>query len=93
MGDYGRIHCFLDNDKAGMEAVQELREEYGLRIRDASHIYGGYNDLNDFLRGKQSDNPNISSRNRSRRKDNGRKSNRKRKTKVSGCNRTANGRL
>ena len=36
---YGRIHCFLDNDKAGMEAVQELREEYGLRVRDASHIY------------------------------------------------------
>ena len=53
MGGYERIHCFLDNDKAGMEAVQELREEYGLRIRDASHIYGGYNDLNDFLRGKQ----------------------------------------
>lgn len=53
LGDYGCIHCFLDNDKTGMEAVQELREEYGLRIRDASHIYGGYNDLNDFLRGKQ----------------------------------------
>ena len=54
MGGYGCIHCFLDNDKAGMEAVQELREEYGLRIRDASHIYGGYNDLNDFLCGKRS---------------------------------------
>ena len=53
LGGYGRIHCFLDNDKAGMEAVQELREEYGLRVRDASHIYGGYNDLNDFLRDKQ----------------------------------------
>lgn len=53
LGSYGRIHCFLDNDKAGMEAVQELREEYGLRIRDASHIYRGYNDLNDFLRDKQ----------------------------------------
>ena len=55
LGGYGRIHCFLDNDKAGMEAVQELREEYGLRIRDASHIYGGYNDLNDFLCGKRSE--------------------------------------
>ena len=54
LGDYERIHCFLDNDKAGMEAVQELREEYGLRVRDASHIYGGYNDLNDFLCGKRS---------------------------------------
>ena len=54
LGGYGRIHCFLDNDKAGMEAVQELREEYGPRVRDASHIYGGYNDLNDFLCGKRS---------------------------------------
>ena len=53
LGGYGRIHCFLDNDKAGMEAVRELQEEYGLRIRDASHIYGGYKDLNDYLRGKQ----------------------------------------
>ena len=25
-----------------------------MRIRDASHIYGGYNDLNDFLCGKRS---------------------------------------
>lgn len=54
LGGYGRIHCFLDNDKAGMGAVQELREEYGMRVRDASHIYGGYNDLNDFLCGKRS---------------------------------------
>lgn len=38
-----------------MEAVQELREEYGMRIRDASHIYGGYNDLNDYLCGKRSE--------------------------------------
>ena len=54
LGGYGRIHCFLDNDKAGMEAVQELREKYGMRVRDASHIYGDYNDLNDFLCGKRS---------------------------------------
>ena len=54
LGGYGHIHCFLDNDKAGMEAVQKLREEYGLRVRDASHIYGDYNDLNDFLCGKRS---------------------------------------
>lgn len=55
LGGYGRIHCFLDNDKAGMEAVQELQKEYGLRIRDVSYIYGGYNDLNDFLCGKRSE--------------------------------------
>ena len=55
LGDYEHIHCFLDNDKAGLEAVQELREEYGMRIRDASHIYGGYNDLNDYFCGKRSE--------------------------------------
>ena len=54
LGGYESIHCFLDNDKAGIEAVQELQKEYGLRIRDASHIYEGYNDLNDFLRDKRS---------------------------------------
>lgn len=54
LGSYESIHCFLDNDKAGIEAVQELQKEYGLRIRDASHIYEGYNDLNDFLRDKRS---------------------------------------
>lgn len=54
LGGYESIHCFLDNDKAGIEAVQELQKEYGLRIRDTSHIYEGYNDLNDFLRDKRS---------------------------------------
>lgn len=29
LGGYERIHCFLDNDKAGMEAVQELRRNTG----------------------------------------------------------------
>lgn len=55
LGSYGHVHCFLDNDRAGMEAVRELQKEYGLRIRDVSYIYGGYNDLNDFLCGKQSE--------------------------------------
>ncbi|WP_373233718.1 toprim domain-containing protein [Parabacteroides sp. D26] len=54
LGGYGHIHCFLDNDRAGIEAVRELQKEYGLRIRDVSYIYGGYNDLNDFLCGKRS---------------------------------------
>ena len=39
------------------KALKNLEEEYGLRIRDASHIYGGYNDLNDFLRSKQNEQP------------------------------------
>ena len=47
--------CPWDSGFFGIIAVplDKVRREYGLCIRDASHIYGGYNDLNDFLRGKQ----------------------------------------
>ena len=51
--DYERIHCFLDNDRAGLEALREIRREYGLRVHDASHVYSGYKDLNDYLNGKK----------------------------------------
>ena len=27
LGSYERIHCFLDNDRAGMEALQQIRKE------------------------------------------------------------------
>ena len=51
LGDYERIHCFLDNDRAGMEALQQIRKEYDNTryIRDASHIYSGCKDLNEYL--------------------------------------------
>ena len=51
LGSYERIHCFLDNDCAGMEALQQIRKEYGSTryIRDASHIYSGCKDLNEYL--------------------------------------------
>lgn len=52
LGNYEKIHCFFDNDKAGIEAVRAVYKEYGFRVRDASHIYGRYNDLNDYLCGK-----------------------------------------
>lgn len=52
LGNYEKIHCFFDNDKAGIEAVQTLYKEYGLRVRDASRIYGRYKDLSDYLCGK-----------------------------------------
>ncbi|WP_290154817.1 toprim domain-containing protein, partial [Bacteroides acidifaciens] len=37
LGSYERIHCFFDNDRAGMEALRQIRMEYGrdLYIRDA----------------------------------------------------------
>ena len=51
LGSYERIHCFFDNDRAGMEALQQIRKEYDSTryIRDASHIYSGCNDLNEYL--------------------------------------------
>ena len=53
LGNYERIHCFFDNDTAGIRAVQELYKEYSFRVRDSSRIYSGYKDLNDYLCGKR----------------------------------------
>ena len=51
LGNYERIHCFFDNDRAGMEALQQIRMEYGrdLYIRDASQTYSGCKDLSEYL--------------------------------------------
>ena len=51
LGNYERIHCFFDNDHAGMEALQQIRKEYGRDryIRDASQTYSGCKDLNEYL--------------------------------------------
>ena len=51
LGSYERIHCFFDNDRAGMEALQQIRMEYGrdLYIRDASQTYSRCKDLNEYL--------------------------------------------
>lgn len=53
LGDYERIHCFLDNDDAGRKAVEVVQSEYGLRVRDSSHLYSAHKDLNDYLCGKR----------------------------------------
>ena len=61
LGSYERIHCFFDNDHAGLEALRQIRMEYGRDryIRDASQIYGGCKDLNEYLQqqraGKQAE--------------------------------------
>ena len=51
LGSYERIHCFFDNDRAGMEALRQIRMEYSrdLYIRDASQTYSGCKDLNEYL--------------------------------------------
>lgn len=53
LGNYERIHCLLDNDDAGRKAVEVIQSEYGLRVRDSSHLYSGHKDLNDYLCGKR----------------------------------------
>lgn len=50
---YERIHCLLDNDHAGWKATREIEREYSYRVRDFSHEYRGYADLNDYLCGKR----------------------------------------
>jgi len=49
LADYGQTYCFLDNDKAGMTVFRELQKELGYRVRDSSHHYSGYKDLNEYL--------------------------------------------
>jgi len=49
LADYDRTYCFLDNDKAGMTVFRELQKELGYLVRDSSHHYSGYKDLNEYL--------------------------------------------
>lgn len=42
--------CFLDNDNAGRECLQKIREIMdGKEVKDMSPLYNQYNDLNDLL--------------------------------------------
>lgn len=54
---YEFIHCFFDNDRAGMEAIQQIRKEYDAiqYIRDASQMYSGCKDLNEYLQKRIAD--------------------------------------
>ena len=51
---YERISCLLDNDEAGRKATLAIETALGYRVRDASHLYSEYNDLNDYLCGVKS---------------------------------------
>lgn len=50
---YSSIHCYLDNDEAGHEAVQFITETLGNRVTDESWRYADYKDVNDYLRKKR----------------------------------------
>lgn len=51
---YERISCLLDNDDAGRKATLAIENALGYRVRDASHLYCEYKDLNDYLCGVKS---------------------------------------
>lgn len=61
MFPYERIHCMLDNDKAGYEATRAIELEYSYHVRDFSHNYRGYSDLNDYLCGRKQEQKNAAS--------------------------------
>ena len=46
---YDSVQCFLDNDEAGRNAYLQLSKELGKSVTDASTLYNGYKDLNEYL--------------------------------------------
>lgn len=53
LDSFATIRCYLDNDEAGRNALDRMRERYGDRISDRSTLYAGYNDVNDYLQSLQ----------------------------------------
>ena len=51
---HGVFLCVLDNDDAGRKATLAIETALGYRVRDASHLYSEYKDLNDYLCGLKS---------------------------------------
>lgn len=49
LGIYEHVYCYFDNDRAGKDALAVLERKYRFRVSDASSVYGGYKDLNEFL--------------------------------------------
>ena len=42
------VHCWLDNDRAGRKAVDDIRSA-GCNVHDRSNLYSAYNDFNEYL--------------------------------------------
>ena len=43
----GCVRAFLDNDEAGLQALQAIQSS-GIKVEDMSRHYGGYKDLNEY---------------------------------------------
>lgn len=46
---YDSVQCFLDNDGAGRNAYLRLSKKLGNSVTDASNLYNGFEDLNEYL--------------------------------------------
>ena len=46
---YDSVQCFLDNDEAGKNSYLQLSKELGKPVTDASTLYNGFKDLNEYL--------------------------------------------
>ena len=49
LSHYNSIQCFIDNDDAGRNAYLQLSKELGHSVADASTLYNGFKDLNEYL--------------------------------------------
>ena len=49
LSQYDSVQCFLDNDNAGRNAYLQLSKELENSVVDASTLYNGYKDLNEYL--------------------------------------------
>lgn len=49
LSHYENVQCFLDTDEAGRNAYLQLSKELRKPITDASTLYSGFKDLNEYL--------------------------------------------
>jgi len=52
LADYEKIHCYLDNDEAGIKTTEQILSVYPDNAVDESVRYKSYNDINDVINGK-----------------------------------------
>lgn len=51
--EYPFVHCYLGNDLAGQKTVETIASLFAGKVNNEAYRYGGYKDLNDYLRGKR----------------------------------------
>ena len=52
LANYDKIHCYLDNDDAGIKATKMILTSYPDKAIDESVRYKSYNDINDVINGR-----------------------------------------